>query len=377
MADAWELICHHTYAGIPQVVPDLSPRAASHGRAWGLADSDFLTDGAAPGSGAVRFYNSGSLIHVPKSVIWQSIDGIKGEVTFRREQRPVEAAYTLIYSDAFHFYIRGANLVAWFRGEPLSYIEVSVSFDAVGSPPYAVPYGRWVTLGFMHDGLRTLELYADGQVIARRNGSFNAVAPVSGAGALSANGLTIGDTSPGGNFLNGEIDTVKIWRLDPRRFDCQFFSRPLDDAAAECWRRFLQALVDALRRHPDSARELYRRMKGVTDHLLRRAIGKGPETRERMFNLSQQYGQLWRSGQLDSPQMAKVFAELTACWQLAGISPESDPGFTALMESDCMDLILAELPLLECDPKVKALVNAIEQPMGSANLGAKGGMGDA
>ena len=371
MADPWELICYHTYAGVPLVVPDLSLRGASHGRAWGLADSDFLTDGATPGSGAVRLYTNGSLIHVPNSVIWQSIEGIKGEVTLRREQRPVEGAYTLIFSDSFHFYIRGASLVAWFRGEPLSHSEVSVSFDALRSPPYAVPYGRWVTLGFMHDGLSTLELYADGQVIARRSGSFNAVAP------LSPIGITIGDTSPGGNCLNGEIDTVKIWRLDPRRFANQFFSRPLDEAAAECWRRFLRALDEALRRHPECARELQSRLKNAAGRLLRQAMAKGPETRERMFKLSQQYRQLWRAGQLDSPQMAKVFAELTAWWQLIGVSPENDPDFRALMESECVGLILRELPSLECDLQVKALLHAIGHAMRSAKLGTQGGSGDS
>ena len=51
MAELWELICHHTYRGIPGVVVDLSPRAASHGQAFGLDDSDFLADGSATGSG--------------------------------------------------------------------------------------------------------------------------------------------------------------------------------------------------------------------------------------------------------------------------------------------------------------------------------------
>ena len=56
MAELWELICHHTYGGIPGVVVDLSPRATSHGQVFGLDDGDFLADGLATGSGAVRFY---------------------------------------------------------------------------------------------------------------------------------------------------------------------------------------------------------------------------------------------------------------------------------------------------------------------------------
>ena len=49
MAELWELICHHTYRGIPGVVVDTSPHQASHGRAIGLDNSDFLADGGASG----------------------------------------------------------------------------------------------------------------------------------------------------------------------------------------------------------------------------------------------------------------------------------------------------------------------------------------
>jgi hypothetical protein len=44
-----KLICHHTYGGIPGVVVDLSPRAASHGQGFGLDDGDFLADGSVGG----------------------------------------------------------------------------------------------------------------------------------------------------------------------------------------------------------------------------------------------------------------------------------------------------------------------------------------
>jgi hypothetical protein len=47
MARRWEIICHHTYGGIPAVVLDQSPGRWSHGRAFGLADGDCLADGKA------------------------------------------------------------------------------------------------------------------------------------------------------------------------------------------------------------------------------------------------------------------------------------------------------------------------------------------
>ena len=45
----WELICHHTYKW-HGVAADLS-FYESHGVTQGLSSSDFLQDGAAPGSG--------------------------------------------------------------------------------------------------------------------------------------------------------------------------------------------------------------------------------------------------------------------------------------------------------------------------------------
>jgi hypothetical protein len=148
-AELWELICHHTYGGIPGVVVDLSPRAASHGQVFGLDDGDFLADGVATGSGAVRFYKPRGRIRVPtEAPPWQSIVAIKGEVTLRRKP----SLGFIIDSDAFQFHIRGNTLnkpVAWFSSYPNQYAEISSDFDSVGPKPYRVPAAQWVTLGFM------------------------------------------------------------------------------------------------------------------------------------------------------------------------------------------------------------------------------------
>jgi hypothetical protein len=96
MAERWELICHHTYQGIPGIVLDRSPTARSPGRAVGLANADFLRDGATPGSGAVSFYKPGARIHVPigpdNLATWQPLGGVKVDVTFRREPHPAGSA---------------------------------------------------------------------------------------------------------------------------------------------------------------------------------------------------------------------------------------------------------------------------------------------
>ena len=85
MSDSWELICDHTYTGIPGVVVDSSPSAASYGQALGLDDTDFLKDGAAAGSGAVRFYKPGSVYVPTEKSQWRALRAIRGKATLRRQ----------------------------------------------------------------------------------------------------------------------------------------------------------------------------------------------------------------------------------------------------------------------------------------------------
>lgn len=350
MAETWELICHHTYRGIPGVVVDTAPAGASHGRAWGLDDGDFLADGIAPGSGAVKLYKQGSIHVGAEAAAWRSIGGVKGEVTFRRQ--PAGAAF-LIDGDSFAFHIRSDALVAWFSSYPAQYAEIVSTFDPVGPLPYRVPVGQWVTLGFMHDGFGTMELHAEGQVVARRSGIY---APVNAPGPA---GVNIGNARTLDLFLNGEIDEVKIWRLNPRRFDEDFYGRPMSRATAECWKRFRAELAAAFQRHPDCAKRVAEALKTIIDGLIRQAMAKGPETAKHLLDAAQQYGQLWRQGHVDHAGMVKVFTDLMAWLDLVGLAPGSDAGFAALLQSDCLKEILAEVKPPHCDPEAERLLRSV------------------
>src|SRR5262245_35186383 len=142
MAEIWELICHQTYTGIPGVVLDLSPTAASHGTATNLPNSAFLTDGATPSSGSVNIANPQGGIDIPaKTPAWGSIVGIRGEVTMLRESDTPVAF--LIDSNSFQFYVRSDALNGWFHSTPNQYAQVNSHLDAVGAA-YSVPPGRWL-----------------------------------------------------------------------------------------------------------------------------------------------------------------------------------------------------------------------------------------
>lgn len=359
MAELWELICHHTYRGIPGVVVDLSPRAASHGQVFGLDDSDFLADGSATGSGAVRFYKQSGRIHVATEAIpWKSIVGVKAEVTLRRQP----SLGFIIDSDAFQFHIRGNTFdspVAWFSSSPNQYSEISSVFDPVGPQPYRVPNGQWVTLGFMHDGFGTMELYADGQVVARRTGVY---APVNAPGGT---GLTIGNARFSGDMsCNGEIDEVKIWRLNPRRVEDEFYARPMDRETAECWRRFRRQIEDAFGRHPDCAKQIGRLVKEAVDSLIRQTNAQGPETQSRLERAAKEYNRLWRGGKVDSPEMVDVFLDLIGWLRIAGVAPEDNAALAALSNSACWQLIIGELTAPDCDRQFMTLLRTVADNLG-------------
>jgi hypothetical protein len=361
VAEPWELICHHTYTGIPGVVYDLSPGRRSHAAVVGLSDRDFLTDGVAPRSGAVRFSKPGARLLVPPSESWQPIGAITAEVTVIREHYPPGGTQNdfLIDSDSFQFYIRGAGLVAWFSAAPYQSAEVSTHSDLIG-PWSGVPTGRWITLGFLHDGFGTMELSLNGEVVARRSVPLW---PVNPAGAV-----TIGNSSDGLNVLYGQLDEVKVWRRNPRKLADDFLNRPMDDATAECWARFGRELAEAMRRHPHCAARLRETLGSTVTGLLRDALNMGPETRQRLQEAADRYRALWRTGRLDSAEMTSLLLDLTAWMQLAGLPLQDNPAHSLLQDGECQAL-LRELPSLDCDPQFSGLIRSIGEALARRDPG--------
>lgn len=244
--------------------------------------------------------------------------------------------------------------VAWFSSYPTQYSEISSAFDPVGPQPYRVPDGQWVTLGFMHDGFGTMELSANGQVVARRTGMY---APVNAPGGA---GLSIGNAlRTGGAFCNGEIDDVKIWRLNPRRFDDEFYSRPMDQETADCWKRFRREIDDTFRRHPDCAKQIGSAVKNAIEGLMRKAAAKGPGTQKRLEDFAEDYNRIWRTGAIDSPEMVTLFVDLIAWLRITGIEPDLSQAFGPLGDSECLKIILAELTPPNCDPQMAALLREV------------------
>jgi Concanavalin A-like lectin/glucanases superfamily len=362
MADTWELICHHTYRGIPGVVVDASPPRASYGKAIGLDDGDFLADGVTPGSGAVRFFGNGSVYVPANAPAWQSVIGIKGEVILRRIGQSLQENIDafVIDSDSFKLHISQGDLVACFNSSPVQYTEIDARPVGVEPQTYA-PIGQWVTVGFLHDGLGTVELSVNGQVVAQRSGTY---APVNPPGAA---GLNIGNTRTLDRDFGGQIDDVKIWRLNPHRFDDNYFGRPVDAGTAECWKRFWQDVDAASRQNSQCARYVASSLLNLIRNLVRQALAKGPETRAHLLSAAQQYDQLWRKDDIGGSDMATVFANLITWLRLVGLLP--NPELTALINSDCLKLLVAGIRPPDCDPEAVRMLQSIVNSLNTSGGG--------
>jgi Concanavalin A-like lectin/glucanases superfamily len=354
MASPFELICHHTYKGLPVDLSDYD----SHGQAF---DIDFLADGAVAGSGAVRFTVPQSRILVASSPASKSLGGMKVEVTLRRTQMLNNVSTLVGGHNSFNLFLLGSQLCARFKGNRsplLPHEGLPTDSGGIETPPGSVLLGNnWTTLAFVHNGIDTIELYADGQLLAQRTDILASVGKVGPRGISIGNGLNSGEFFRGEPcFLGGEIDEVKIWRLDPSIMDRQFFDRPKDPEITECWNRFFHSLAKALQQNPECARKIDGTLVAMIDGIRRNIMAYGPETRKRYIKTCEQYLQLWRAGKLDSPEMAKLSADWCAWLRLVGFSFKDDPAVKELLGSDCLRTILAECEPLECDPQFSALV---------------------
>lgn len=335
MADPWELILHHTYAGTPGVIFDQSPGRGSHGVTVDIADTDFLTDGISPGSGAVKF-GTGSRIRVRATRNWSQLSGLRGEIVCLLDEPA--GINALLDTDTFRFYVRTGHLGAWFSAYPHQYAQIDHHSDGFDQG-FTVPAGQWMTLGFLHDGVSTMELHYNGATIARITKPLWPVNPT--------NSVTIGTAS-------GRIDDVKVWRINPHRVGDEFTDRPVDPDVSRCWAEWARATGEMLAANRDCAERVRDLLMRAVQSMIRDGLTHGSETRERWEQASLRYRQHWRAGELGD--IAPVIADLLAWLRLAGLDPAEDPDVAALLNDPCLTTILQHAPPLDCDPDFVGLL---------------------
>jgi hypothetical protein len=355
----WELICHHTYKykGFPVDLTNYNndgdyPVAA-----------DFAPNGAAPGSGALSFTRPEHHVAIARRPCWQTLIGLRVECVLRINQHyPGKPQVVIAGANSFAFEIRQAGLYASFVGPSTVPGASRDGLDTYqhllpGSPAYVVPVGTWLRCGFAHDGLDTMELYADGRVLARRRGLLV------GVPAVGPTGVSIGNVAAPDmqHVLDGDIDEIKVWRLNPRATWRDFVQRPIDGDQADCWAQFASKLAVARAKHPDCAKELRQSLRAAIERILRAIAAKGMKEREHFAKLHDRYLELWRAGDIDGPRMRKLIAEWIAWLHALGVSLETDADLRAIAGSRCFKLMLKACKGIDCDEDFTGLIRIVDR----------------
>jgi hypothetical protein len=349
----WELICHHTYAweGLPV---DHSPYN-HHGQ---LQQTSFLADGAAAGSGAVVISQQQSRVKIPSGPAWSRLGALRIEAVVRLDG---SGSYrTVVWGhDSFELYVWASGgfqllVSAPGGGRQIPVLDSTAAFAPDGQH-HVVPANRWVTLGFVHDGISSALLFLDGAVVGARH---DLQAGVPGVGPL---GLDIGNASIGSTALRGAVDEIRIWRRDPRALWKEFARRPIDEQTADCWGAFLERLTEILARHPECSRELLPELRAMVERQARSVAALGLEARAEYDRMGDRYRKLWRAGKIDGPEMAKLAAEWLAWCRKRRVETASAAELGELRESDCFRRLFEAAAELDCDPRFTGLLRLLAE----------------
>ena len=351
-----ELICHHTYKWYG-LATDLSVYD-SHG-VVNVPSADFLPDGATPGSGALHFASASS-VKVKTGPAWKPLAGVRVECLARVDADLSHYQTFVDADDTFVVYAHNGYLFVTFRIDPSIPQELESGLlgtykDGITFPGYRLPVNTWFRLALVHDGLTQMQISVDGEAVTWPKGVVFAVRSV------GANGICIGNSHDGQQPLNGDLDEIKVWRLDPNRIKRAFLNRPIDKATADCWARYVQSMRAAFVKHPDCAWKLIDGIDAALDRWLRAVTAQGPETRQRFDEVRRDYAKSWREGHLAGPKMRTLIDDWCAWLRLVGISPEGDAAFLALKQSECWKIVERELAGIDCDPQAMALVSLLDK----------------
>ncbi len=357
----WELICHHTYKW-HGLATDLSVYN-SHGQPGGLSAPDFRADGASLGSGAWQFHPN-SRISIPTNPGWRPMVGLRVDITARLTTIASHRQMLIHGDHSFRIFTSDRYLYAAFHGSPKVYPDtdwdtVSTYKNGLQFPGYRLTLNKWARLQFEHDGLTTMRLLVDDQPVSTLHYVLSGVPGVGPKGICIGNAVDDGDQP-----FPGEIDEIRVWRLDPRRVRKQFLERPLDQEAIDCWTRYVQSVTAAFRRHPDCAKQLTAAIRGGLDRWLRAIVTQGPETRQRFEEVRERYAELWRQGRVDGPEMKKLIADWCTWLRLVQLDPCGGEAAEAIKQSECWRLIQRDLADLNCDPQAAALMALFQTECG-------------
>ena len=165
-----------------------------------------------------------------------------------------------------------------------------------------------------HDGLSEMRLTIEGAEIVRH-------LVLSGVPGVGPKGISIGNRLDGRRPWTGDIDEVKVWRLNPNRVGNQFLGRPIDKETADCWARYVDSMRAAFAKYPDCAKKLTAGMRDAVKSLARGRDPAGARL-ERTSELAARYAELWATNNIDGQDMRQASSDLVTWLRLIGGQPD-------------------------------------------------------
>ena len=203
-----------------------------------------------------------------------------------------------------------------------------------------------------------MRLFLDGELVGEAV-IAGSIPPVQNLGVVIGNGV-----DQAGRQFPGQIDEVKIWRLDPKAMKREFLGRPYTKKAARCWERNFAKVFNWIKDHPEPSRALAQQIREWEYGFSRSLLLLPDSDQARLQAILVELADLWFAGKIAGPEMAKVWCDWIAQLRALGLDPGGGPGGTAI--ATAVAKLQIETPdIRRCDPQIagflKLLRSAVEK----------------
>jgi hypothetical protein len=304
---------------------------------------------------AITFPNSGSRVSM-KSVTqanksqWAPLIALRIELVAKIDPHAALQLTLVEGEGAFWFGVGQTALEAVVQGPPGAdtYVRSADAFAPDGMM-HPVPANQWVTLGLNHDGYARVQLLIDGNVVGET--TVQAGVPL-----VTGGGVSVGNGVAGGRPLKGAIDTVRIWRADPRAIEREFFDRPYTEATARCCETMLRAVVDWARTHPGDAATLSDLLSTRSRSAVRALLLLPAHEQLKLRKILDDFLRLWRAGRIDGHEMWSVLQRWIAAMRHNGLNAAVEPD----ADLEALRRRLGFSVSLDCDPALARFAQLFE-----------------
>ncbi|MBZ0303467.1 MAG: IPT/TIG domain-containing protein [Anaerolineae bacterium] len=366
----FKLILHHTYEILGEAF-DLS----GYGNHGFRTSVPFQPNGMSANSGTLTFSGGPSRVQVIDKPVWGELAALKIEALVFLDN--LGQRRNLVEGDSsFAFFIHPDG-VLWgtylgLAGTSTTPAWVGANSDVATSPDgikRTVPLNKWTKLTYLHDGIATIRLYIDGQLVAINSTLRSGIRPVGGTG------VHIGHWPGDDRYtFSGRIDEVKIWKYDPDVPDREFFCRLQDARQIDCWGRLFKQLADLLADREQGQRygAFFACLWRAQTDFLRAIRSKGEEVIQELEKRGLAYIEIWCSDDLGGQAMQNYltdwlkWVESVAPGALANYQKE----IQGCIQEFKMEKVMITLgkEIAQCDPSFAALIQGMANQVGGGQL---------